>query len=107
VNCTGKREVYIAKDSSTIKRIGLLQYFEVLDKNVNPSQAKSKADLLLKLYNRELESLSLECLGDTSIRAGCSFYGRIEDIKLDKRLIVRSVTHEFLPVHTMGLEVAI
>ncbi|MGE4274113.1 MAG: hypothetical protein AB7E31_14830 [Desulfitobacterium sp.] len=104
---TGKRDVYISKDSGTIKRYGLLQYFEVLDKNVNPSQAKSKVDMLLKLYNRELESLNLDCLGDTSVRAGNSFFGRIEDIGLDKRLIVRSVTHDFLPVHTMSLEVAI
>jgi len=102
---TGKRDVYIAKDSGSIARYGLLQYFEVLDKNANPSQAKSKADTLLKLYNREVETLELNCLGDTRVRAGSSFYGQIEDIRLNKRLIVRSVTHEFVPVHTMSLEV--
>jgi hypothetical protein len=104
---TGKREVFITKDSGSIAKYGLLQYFEVLEKNGNPSQAKAKADNLLKLYNHELEILNLDCLGDTSVRAGCSFYGRIEDVSLDKRLIVRSVTHDFLPVHTMSLEVAI
>jgi hypothetical protein len=104
---TGKREVYITKDSKSISQYGLLQYFEVLDKNGNPSQAKSKADMLLKLYNREAETLTLNCLGDTRVRAGSSFYGSIEDIELNKRLIVRSVTHEFLPVHTMQIEVAI
>lgn len=102
-----KRDVYIAKDSNSIDRYGLLQYFEVLDKNANPSQAKSKADTLLRLYNRELETLTLECLGDTRVRAGNSFYGQIEDIDLNKRLIVKSVTHEFVPVHTMSLEVMI
>jgi hypothetical protein len=105
---TGKREVYIVKDSTSISKYGLLQYFEVLDKNGNPSQAKSKADMLLSLYNRESESLILKCLGDTRIRAGTSFYGRIEDIGMDdKRLIVRSVTHKFLPIHTMDIEVVI
>lgn len=104
---TAKRDVYIAKDSNSIDRYGLLQYFEVLDKNANPSQAKSKADMLLNLYNRELETLTLECLGDTRVRAGNSFYGQIEDISLNKRLIVKSVTHEFVPVHTMSLEVMI
>lgn len=104
---SGKRNVYIAKDGDSIDKLGLLQYFEVLDKNLNPSQAKSKTDMLLKLYNKEVESLSLECLGDTRIRAGSSFYGRIEDAKLNKNLIVRSVTHKFLPVHTMSLEVFI
>lgn len=104
---TKKRDVYIAKDSSSIDRYGLLQYFEVLDKSANPSQAKAKADILLSLYNRETETLTLNCLGDISIRAGSSFYGRIEDIELNKRLIVKSVIHEFIPVHTMTVEVAI
>ncbi len=104
---TGKRDVYIAKDSSSIEKYGLLQYFEVLDKNANPSQAKSKADTLLKLYNREVETLELNCLGDTRVRAGSSFYSQIEDISLNKKLIVKSVTHEFVPVHTMAIEVMI
>jgi len=104
---TGKRDVYITKDSSSIQKYGLLQYFEVLDKNYNPSQAKAKADALLRLYNREVETLELECLGDVRVRAGSSFYGRIEDIQLNKRLIVKSVAHEFIPVHTMKLEVMI
>ena len=104
---TGKRDVYITKDSGSIAKYGLLQYFEVLDKNYNPSQAKAKADALLKLYNREVETLELDCLGDTRVRAGTSFFGQIEDINLNRRLIVRSVTHKFIPVHTMSLEVMI
>jgi len=104
---TGKRDVYITKDSGSIAKYGLLQYFEVLDKNANPSQAKSKADTLLKLYNREVETLELDCLGDVRVRAGTSFYGQIEDIQLNRRLIVKSVTHKFIPVHTMSLEVMI
>lgn len=104
---SGKRDLYIARDENSIDKFGMLQYFEVLDKNLNPSQARSKADMFLKLYNKEVESLNLECLGDTRVRAGSSFYGRIEDAELDKRLIVQSVTHKFLPVHTMSLEVFI
>ncbi len=101
---TGKIEV-ISKDNGSIATYGLLQYFEVSDKNTNASQAKSKADMLLKLYNREAESISLECLGDTRVRAGSSFYGQIDDIKLNKRLIVRSITHKYIPIHTMSIEV--
>lgn len=102
---TGKRDVYITKDSGSIAKYGLLQYFEVLDKNYNPSQAKAKADALLRLYNREVETLEVSCLGDVRVRAGTSFYGQIEDIKLNRRLIVREVTHEFVPVYTMTVSV--
>lgn len=102
---TGKRDTYIVRDGNSISDYGLLQYFEVLDKNANYSYAKNKADGLLKLYNREVETLNLNCLGDTSIRAGNSFYAYIDDLKLNKRLIVKTVTHSFLPNHTMDMEV--
>ena len=103
----GKSVVYVADDKSSVKKYGLLQYFEVLDKGLNISQVKSKADILLKLYNRECETLSLDCLGDTNIRAGCSIHGIIGDISLGKWLIVQSVTHDFLPLHKMSIEVRI
>ncbi len=104
---TGKRDIYIKKDSQAIENYGLLQYFEVLDKNYNPSQSNAMADTLLKLYNKEQETLTLDCLGNTSIRAGTSFYGLISDIGLNKRLLVKQVTHEFLPTHIMSVEVMI
>lgn len=103
----GKSVTYIAKDSTSVNKYGILQYFEVLDKNKNASQVKTKADILLSLYNHETETLTLNCLGDTRMRAGASFYGSIEDIAIEKRLIARSVAHNFLPVHTMSVEVAI
>lgn len=104
---TGKRDVYIVKDSKSINKYGLMQYFDVLDKNYNSSQAKTMADNLLKLYNREAETLKLKCIGDVSIRAGNSFLAKIKNIDLDKRLIVKTATHSFLPHHTMDLEVMI
>jgi len=99
---TGNQFVVI-NDKDSISSYGLLQYYEASDK-MNASSAKSKADILLKLYNREYETLSLSCLGDTRIRAGVSFFGKIEDIKYNQRLIVKSVTHNFLPIHTMDVE---
>lgn len=100
-------EVIVKKDDESIARFGLLQYFETNKNSANTSQVKTKAEQLLKLYNKESETLSLQCLGDLRIRAGSNFYGQVEDIQLDKRLIVKSVTHDFLPYHTMSLEVAI
>jgi hypothetical protein len=96
-------EIVVTNDKASVSKYGLLQYYEAAD-NTNTSKAKTKAEILLKLYNREVETLSLNCLGDTRIRAGTSFYGRIEDIKCDQRLIVRSVTHNFIPTHTMEVE---
>lgn len=102
---TGKQDTYVAMDSNSIKKYGKLQYYEKLDKNANSAQVKSKADALLKLYNAEVNTLKLSCLGDDRIREGVSFYGSIEDIKLNRRLIVKSVKHKYLPTHTMEVEV--
>lgn len=104
---TSESQMVSAKDETSIKKYGMLQYFEKADQNSNASKAKSKAEILLKLYNREVESLNLDCLGDTRIRAGNSFYAYISDIDLNKTLIVNQVTHKFLPNHTMSLEVSI
>lgn len=102
-----KSQIVGAKDENSIKKYGALQYFEIIDKDSNAAQAKSKADMLLSLYNRETETLTLECLGDTRVRAGSSFYGLIGDIDLNRKLIVKEVTHNFIPNHTMSLEVSI
>jgi hypothetical protein len=106
-DASGKDLIYKTLDSSSIGKFGLLQYYEKLDNNANDSQARFRADQLLKLYNREVESLNLKCLGDTNIRAGTSFYGLIGDIDLGRFLIVKEATHDFLPNHTMSLEVFI
>jgi hypothetical protein len=98
-------EVTVSQDEASRKKFGVLQYYKSIDKKYSPEQAKSMADNLLTLYNKEAETISLDCLGDARVRAGSSFHGQIEDIKLNRRLIVKSVTHSFLPIHTMSLEV--
>lgn len=102
---TGHADVYITKDTGSIEKYGMLQYYEKLENDYDPAKAKAKADALLKLYNHEKETLTFKCMGDLSVRAGNSIYGSIEDIRLNRRLIVQKVTHDFLPVHTMTLEV--
>ncbi|MGN6713210.1 hypothetical protein SAMN02745136_02435 [Anaerocolumna jejuensis DSM 15929] len=104
---TEKADVTVVKDDKSIYSYGFLQYFEKVDKKYTSAEVKAMADSLLGLYNREAESVSLECLGNTKVRAGTTFNAIIKDIGLDKRLIVKSVTHQFLPLHTMSLEVMI
>lgn len=95
-----------AKDDSSIKKYGMMQYYEKMQETTI-SQAKEKAKVLLKLHDQEAETLNLECLGDTRIRAGVSFLVKIADLNIEKQLFVKSVTHRYMPVHTMSVEVAL
>ncbi len=95
-----------SKDESSIEDYGLMQYYEKVQ-NSTVAQAKSKAEALLKLYNRETETLTLECIGDIRIRAGSSFSVYLSDLDINKQMYVKSVTHKFLPTHTMSIEVAV
>ena len=104
---TGKVDLYIAQDSSSFGKWGLLQFYSEGDKDSTDQSLKDKADSLLKLLNREVESLKVSCLGDTSVRAGNSIIVNVGDLGLHKRLIVNSVSHSFVPLHTMEVELCI
>lgn len=65
---TGKREIFIAQDGSSINQWGVLQYYEKIDSTAN---AKAMADALLSLYNTKTRTLKLkDVLGDVRVRAG-------------------------------------
>ena len=101
---TGKRDVFIAKDSSNINNWGVLQYYDTLQKGEN---GKAKADALLSLYNAKTRKLTIkDALGDCRVRAG-SMVGVIMDlgdVKLKNYMLVESCKHKFKnSEHSMDL----
>ena len=110
---TQKREIYIVKDSSTIKQWGLLQYFEKIDENANAAQIQARADMLLKLKNRATKKLKLTALGDLRVFAGAGVILGISDLEKDgiavnQYFMVTQCTHSFSSdMHTMQLELQV
>lgn len=101
---SGKREIYIAQDSSHINSWGVLQYFETIDEKTN---GKAKADALLKLYNQKTRNLTVKgCFGDTRVRAGSlvAVSLNLGDIVANSFLMVDQAKHTFSEsLHTMDL----
>lgn len=101
---TGKREVYIAKDSAHINEWGVLQYFDTISKGEN---GQAKADALLKLYNSKTRNLKItNALGDIRVRAGSAVAVRLDlvDVKVNSFMLVEKVKHTFkLDAHFMDL----
>lgn len=99
---TGKREVYLTKDSSNIEKWGVLQYYDTLKEGEN---GKAKADVLLELYNKKQKSLKVKgVFGEVQVRAGCSIGVQLDlgDISLKNYMVCDKVTHTFQnQEHTM------
>lgn len=92
---TGKREIYIAKDSSHINTWGVLQYFDTLSEGENGS---SKADALLALYNSKTRKLKINnALGDVRVRAGTLIPVSLNlgDIVANSYMMVEKAVHTF------------
>lgn len=92
---TGKREIFVAQDSSNINQWGVLQYYEKLDSTTN---AKAMADALLSLYNTKTRTLKLQdVLGDIRVRAGMLLVVMLGlgDMNVSNYLMVEQVKHTF------------
>lgn len=83
---SGRTDVYVHEDTDTIKKWGLLQY-----------------------YNRVLQTLKLEAIGIPEIRAGMILpvkIGDIEDLAVSRLLLAEKVTQKWEGEdHTMQIEV--
>ena len=101
---TGKRDVYIAQDSSNMNRWGILQYFDTLKDQDN---GKAKANALLELYNKKTRNLTIKnAIGDMRVRAGNSIIVNLNlgDIIVQNYMLVEKCTHTFKEnEHTMDL----
>lgn len=101
----------IVRDSESIARYGLLQYFEKVDEEANAAQIAARADMILKLKNRPTKKLKLPCLGDLKVRAGSSIVLEISDlaqegIAVGQNFIITDCEHTFKSdLHFMELEV--
>ena len=103
----GKREVYIAQDSSNINRWGILQYFDALQKGEN---GQAKADALLQIYNKETRTLTVkDAAGDSRVRGGSLVVVQLDlgDVKLQNLMLVEKCVHKYgESKHTMDLTVS-
>lgn len=107
------REVYVAEDQANVKKWGKLQLLETAsDAELNAQQLQQKADDLLKINNKETQTLSLESVGLLTIKAGNSFNLRLKDLsgdgfERDRVALVHSCTHNLGEIHTMSMEVEV
>ena len=101
---TGKKDIYIAQDSSHINEWGVLQYFDTIDGNVN---GKAKANALLSLYNKKTKNLTIkDAIGDIRVRAGVMVAVKLKlnDITIQNFMLVEKAKHTFKNgYHTMDL----
>lgn len=93
-NETGKREIFLVKDSENINKWGVLQMNESIQKGENGQQA---AETYLSLYNHPERSLRVTgAFGDIRVRAGCLIpvFFDIGDQVLKNYMLVEAVTHK-------------
>lgn len=92
---TGKREVYIAQDTSNMNKWGVLQYFDTIDEKTNGAV---KAKTLLKLYNQKTRNLEIKnAIGDIRVRGGSLIIVNLDlgDVKLQNFMLVEKAKHTF------------
>ncbi|MBS4172128.1 hypothetical protein [Bacillus sp. FJAT-49736] len=105
---TGKREVYIAQDSSNIAKWGRLQLLQKADDKMNSAQINELLNQLIKLKNRERKKLKLTAIGDLKIRAGSFIPVVIKELGIKKYYLVDECTHKWDGVdHTMSLDLKV
>lgn len=106
---TGRTDVYLHEDTETIKKWGILQYYDEVDENLNTVQIDQMCAAYLTYYDRVLQTITLEALGVPEIRAGSIVpiqINTVKDLRMPRLLLAEKVTHSFEGgSHTMSIEV--
>ena len=106
---TGQADIYLFKDSETIKKWGLLQLYKKVDENLNEAQINQQGNIMMAYYDRVLKTISVSGVGGVvGLRAGAMSPFQILDIPELKNgyyLILEKVKHKFEnDDHTMDVE---
>lgn len=105
---TGKRDVWIFKDSNNQRRFGKLQYLEKADEEMNEAAIRDLGEKLLNLRNRETKTLKLDAIGVDELVAGSGFTFKLDKLNINEAMWIKSATHNYKDgIHTMTLEVFI
>ena len=105
---TGKRDIWLVKDSDNIKKWGTLQLLKKADDNRNSSQIRQTAENLLKTKNRETQTLKFSADGILDLIVGRGIKFVLQQEGIDAWMWIKSCTHKFTKYkHTMDLEVDI
>lgn len=106
---TGRADTFVHEDTDTIKKWGLLQYYDSVDENLNDAQIDDMCKKYLQYYNRLVQTVSIEALGITGLRAGNIIPVRInevEDLSKNRLLLAEKVSHKYEGnAHTMKIDV--
>ena len=106
---TGRADTYVHEDTETSGNLGLLQYYDQVDENLNEAQIDQMCAQYLQYYNRVLQTLTIEAIGVPGLRAGMIIpvrFGDINDLSVSRLLLAEKVTHTFeADDHTMSIEV--
>ena len=106
---TGMADTYIAEDTETQAKWGLLQYYDQVDENMNAAQIEQMCMQYLQYYNRVVQSLTIDALGVPGLRAGMIVPVRIsavDSLSVSRLMLTEKVTHKFDgDDHNMSIEV--
>lgn len=107
---TGRADVYVYEDTDNIRQWGLLQYYDVVDENMNSAQIQELCQNYLKYYDRVWQTLKLKkVIGAPELRAGWIIPVRIDTIaatNTTRLFLTERISHKLTGnSHTMEIEV--